>query len=157
MIYLGTVARNDDPAERGRVRAKVPGVFEPSTDWLIPASPFGGRARRGGCVTPAQDSAVLVIYAEGNLSKGYYIAVGEDAYSSDGETIIQLGDLAVSLVEDGGVKVTDGASKIELQKTAGHLLIKAPATVRIEATTVKIEAPDLVLNGRRVVPGSDPI
>lgn len=162
MIYVGKVVDNADPLELGRVRAKVPGTFEPSTDWLIPLFFGGSEADRGGGTTPRVDGLVLIILAEGNLGKGYYLTPNRNAYSKDGETVLVWGNVSVAIIEDtdpsgGAVRIEDGANLIEIQKATGSVVVESPNVVRVEATSITLRAPDLTLNGRRVLPGSEPI
>jgi len=42
--YRGVVTDNNDPQNRGRLKAKVPDVFgELESDWALPCAPYSGK------------------------------------------------------------------------------------------------------------------
>lgn len=73
-IYDGTVVENNDPEKRYRVKVKVPGLFEPTSDWL---TPYGGPwSSGGGCAiigAPPKGAVVGVFFRGGYKNKPAYI------------------------------------------------------------------------------------
>ena len=157
MIYLGTVNRNDDPKEIGRVRVTVPGRFD-TTDWLLSADTMGdGEGDSAGVVVPRIGAVCLVLLANGDASKGYYIVPNRSGYGIEGESIFIMGDIEIALAEDNAVivkNVVDGitVNKIEFQTQTGCMIIKSSAILNIQATAVKIDAQDVEIMGRKVLP-----
>jgi hypothetical protein len=62
-LYRGIVTNNVDAAKMGRVRVRVPGVFEPDAlcECVMPGSPFN----QGMFVVPAVGAEVLVGFLQG--------------------------------------------------------------------------------------------
>lgn len=65
--YRGTVTNVNDPDDRGRIRATVPGVLgEHECGWAMPASPFTGDGH-GFLMLPNVGSAVWIEFEAGQL------------------------------------------------------------------------------------------
>jgi hypothetical protein len=161
-ITIGKVADNADPSERCRVRVRVPGRFEPHTDWLRAISMVGDGqdhdgVTRGGCTAPPIGTEVLVLFADNASAKGYYIPINMTAYGTDGEPIFQWKNVKVSISEDEALIVTDGANKIEFQTQTGTILVSAPNRLVLRATLIEIRAPSVKINDRVVLPVGDEI
>jgi uncharacterized protein involved in type VI secretion and phage assembly len=73
-IYDGLVVDNLDPKNRGRVKVKIPGLCEPSTNWALPAggSHSSGEAGRGGFDPPKIGAAVYVQFLRGDVDAPVY-------------------------------------------------------------------------------------
>ena len=73
--YVGTVTENNDPIKRGRLRARVPGIHEPESPWVLPAGqPGGGKLGRGSHSIPAIGSQVLIRYLNGEAEHSIWEA-----------------------------------------------------------------------------------
>lgn len=72
--YAGFVVENEDPEKRGRVKAKIPGLVEPSTDWALPVggAHSSGESRRGGFDPPKVGAAVVVRFLAGEIDSPIY-------------------------------------------------------------------------------------
>ncbi len=158
MFYLGRIVANDDPTFKGRVRAFIKGRFEPSTDWLTPAATVGdGENSASGFVVPRVGAQCLLFFADGNFSRGFYLMPNRSGYGIDGESILHFGDMEIALAEDNAViikNVIDGitVNKIEFQTKTGRMIIKSAGILNVQATTVKIDAQDVEIMGRKVLP-----
>jgi len=73
-VYDGLVTDNADPAKRGRVKVKIPGLCEPSTNWALPAggSHSSGESGRGGFDPPKKGAAVFVQFLRGDIDAPVY-------------------------------------------------------------------------------------
>jgi len=72
-IHAGVVEYNQDPAQIGRVKIRIPGVTGNAVDfptallpWAWPCFPFGGGFNYGGIMVPPVGSSVWVMFAGGN-------------------------------------------------------------------------------------------
>lgn len=164
MIYLGIVTDNADPREVGRVRARVKGRFEPHTDWLMPAVALGdGEKEAGGFRVPRKDSMVLVFFADGVLSKGYYMVPNRSGYGREDEMVIPFGDFEIAVAENSVLRVRDiddsgyTTVKVEMQAGTGSILVTALNVVNIQASAIKLDAADVTIMGRKVKPTGEEI
>ena len=68
--YRGTVADNEDPEGRGRLKLTVPSLFgaDTVTDWALPCLPFGGEDGVGQLTVPSADALVWVEFEQGDPS-----------------------------------------------------------------------------------------
>lgn len=74
-LLCGTVTNVVDPKGLHRVRANIPGIAEPESDWLFPITMGGGGPQRGGHVVPAVGSDVCVWFHMGDPEgRGAYVA-----------------------------------------------------------------------------------
>lgn len=70
----GVVVDSNDPQGRWRVKVKVPGVYEPESDWMLPWGTIGGGSKgRGGFIPPAKDATVGVFCVNGDPENPRYI------------------------------------------------------------------------------------
>jgi uncharacterized protein involved in type VI secretion and phage assembly len=72
--YDGLVVDNKDPAKRGRVKIKIPGLVEPSTNWALPVggSHSSGEPGRGAFDPPRPGAAVIVQFLKGDPDAPVY-------------------------------------------------------------------------------------
>jgi uncharacterized protein involved in type VI secretion and phage assembly len=67
--YRGTVADNQDPDSRGRLKVQVPSLLgDEATDWALPCVPFGGADQEGSYLVPNVGATVWVEFEQGDLS-----------------------------------------------------------------------------------------
>jgi len=72
--YDGIVLDNRDPLLLGRVKLTVPGLIEPSSDWVFPiGSPGGGGMRRGFFFVPPIHATVSVRFIAGDIDQPRYM------------------------------------------------------------------------------------
>lgn len=73
-LHVGVVTENADPDLLGRVKIRVPGLVEPSTDWALPlGNPGGGGMRRGLYAPPPVGAEVGVFFAGGEVDRPYFL------------------------------------------------------------------------------------
>jgi hypothetical protein len=67
--YRGFVVDNEDKANLGRLRLKVPNVLgnDVVTGWALPCVPYGGAADQGFLFIPEREAGVWVEFEEGDL------------------------------------------------------------------------------------------
>jgi hypothetical protein len=72
---IGVVVDNVDPRGLHRVRAQVPGICDPYSDWLWPLTLGGGSPQRGGHVVPRVGADLVVWFHQGDPhGRGWYAA-----------------------------------------------------------------------------------
>lgn len=73
--FRATVEDNNDPEKRGRLKLKIPSVFNQEvTDWVPGAFALGGIATEALMMIPANKSHVLVEFIEGDRSSPIWTA-----------------------------------------------------------------------------------
>lgn len=73
-MLLGFVSDIEDPLGLHRAKVQIPGISEPSTDWLYPATMGGGSAERGGHVMPDVGATTAVWFHMGDpQGQGIYL------------------------------------------------------------------------------------
>jgi uncharacterized protein involved in type VI secretion and phage assembly len=180
-VYEGYVYDNADPLKLGRVRVVVPGILHPYSDWLMPAGqPGAGSDARGLWFIPAIGSNVLVLFKAGDPDRGRYLAgpwgapdgatesptfvrdlSAEDAphvaglQTSRWEIVIDDRDGNSNLLirdrrfPDNAIGISGETQTVEISGTVG-VQIKSSGIVNIQALQV-------VINGRIVLPSGKPI
>jgi phage baseplate assembly protein V len=161
-LALAIVTDPDDPLGQGRVKLRFPWLDESlESDWVPVAAPFAG-PDRGFFVFPEVGDEVVVGFLHGDfehpvmlgaLWNGQSEAPSPDPRqrmlrSKNGHTIRLIdstpnaGDLGAMIFEDA----------------YGNLITMSNGlvTVRSKATLV-LQAPNIVINGRPVVPSRNPI
>lgn len=126
--YRGTVADNDDPTKRGRLKVKVPSVLEDLEVWAMPCVPYAG-VGVGFYSLPALDTGVWIEFEAGDPS--YPVWVG--CFWGDNELPDPSGP---------SVKIwkTDSLT-IRLDDDADELLIKTKSDSKITLSAdVKTES-----------------
>ena len=68
-LYLGFVTNNSDPLKRARCRVRIPGVYEPESDWAWPLFPGAGYKNRGIRAPYAVGSLVALIAEQGDRER----------------------------------------------------------------------------------------
>ncbi len=161
-LTIGRVVAVDDPERQGRVKLIYPWLSDTlQSDWVPVAAPFAGQDR-GLYMMPEIDDEMVVGFLHGDFDhpivlgamwNGQAEAPSPDPRqrmirSKNGHTIRFVdstpagGDLGALIIEDGhGNMIT---------------LSNALVTVRSVATLV-LQAPNIVINGRPVVPSPNPI
>lgn len=173
----GTVVAVDDPLKLHRVKAQIPGLIEPSTDWLLPAG--GGSPQKGGHIAPSVGAQVIVWFVGGDPQGiGLYLPAWWGTPSAGPETPTAMHGLSpadaakVHALEVGGFSVViderNGArqlviedkvlgSLIQVNGVLGEVRVSGSVTVRIEAPRISIEGAEVTINGRQVLPSAKPI
>jgi uncharacterized protein involved in type VI secretion and phage assembly len=85
--YRGFVVDNQDPAQLGRLKVRVPSVLgsDVVTGWAMPCVPYGGSADQGFLFIPERDAGVWVEFEEGDLEFPIWVGTFWSAPNSESE------------------------------------------------------------------------
>lgn len=145
--YLGTVQDNLDPQVLGRLRVCVPTIDEKDDQlWAVPALPYGF------FFVPEVGHKVWVEFEGGDLRSpvwtGIHYVAGEwpeaARESAPQRRVIKSAAGNVIILKD-----ESGEAGIEISSHA-RIVIRALGTI-------EIQAPNVIINGRAVVPQPKPI
>ena len=74
-FFFGKVLRNDDPQKRGRIKALVPGICDPESEWAeavgMPGAGIAGGL--GGYFVPRINATVLIGFTQGDIDHPFYM------------------------------------------------------------------------------------
>ena len=163
--YRGIVVDNNDPAQQGRIKVRVPSVLGEQEVWAMPCVPYAG-AGVGFYAIPEPDTGVWIDFEAGDPSfpvwTGCFWGAGELPDRSDpsikiwktDSITIRADDRAQELLiesakgsrlkldikivgEAGGAKHTVGSSGVVSELGAGKLEVTA-ASVRVNSGAMEI-------------------
>lgn len=162
-LHIGVVVDRDDPDKVGRVRARVPGLYEPASPWALPMGlPGGGSGDRGTWWLPELGAEVAVFLNRGDEDDPRYMpaqwGVGEvPVASNDGNPdvrVLAFGTYDVVIDTRSGTKrfsivdKSDGENVLSFDGGARTLEISATTAISIKATgRVDIDAAIVTING----------
>lgn len=170
-LYKGRVVDVADPESLHRVRLKVPGIVEPTSEWAPPMALGAGSAQRGGNIVPAVGSLVGVMFLGGCKESPVYlggIGWSKPASGSQAPADVkdlppeeapkvsswQLGRLKFTVDERGAAPklvVEDTVSEDAFQWDVGRNLMQLEASAGIflkSSGTIRIDAVEVIVNGR---------
>jgi hypothetical protein len=180
-IYDGVVVDNVDPLVIGRLRITVPGLIEPYSDWAMPiGAPGAGSDARGLWCIPAIGSNVSVMFKEGDPDHPRWLPGPWGAPNDNPESPTFVRDLSPSdAVQVTGIETKRYAIVFDDRPGKESITIRdrlfaensiaidgVQQTVRISGTVavdirstglVNIDALQVVINGRVVLPNGNPI
>jgi len=112
--YRGTVSDNADPANRGRIKVKVPSVLGTVESWAMPCVPYAGQ-NVGFYSLPANGTGVWVEFEAGDPS--YPIWTG--CFWGDGE-LPDPGGASVKIWKTDKVtmRIDDGSDELKMETTS---------------------------------------
>jgi len=152
--YRGKVTDNNDPLQIGRIRAKVPAVFdEEVTGWALPSMPYAGSGV-GFFFVPPTDANVWIEFEGGNADypiwTGCFWTAGETPavpslpfvklIKTDTATI-KLDDTpgmgGITIETSTGLKIVMNIGGIELSNGAANIKL-TPASVSVNNGALEV-------------------
>lgn len=180
-VYDGVVVDNVDPLRIGRLRVSIPGLIEPYSDWAMPACyPGAGSDARGLWCIPTIGSNVTVAFSMGDPDVPRYWPGGWAAPNDLPLSPTFVRDLTpAEAVEVTGLQTRrweiilddrDGVetlmirdrkfpnSNVRIDGPTQFVQISGQVGVQIKSSgIVNIDALQVTINGRIVLPTNDPI
>jgi uncharacterized protein involved in type VI secretion and phage assembly len=137
--YPGFVVDANDPEHRGRVKARVPNVFQNDHSvWCVPAVPFAGKSF-GLLLLPKKDDSVWVEFEAGDTSRPLWTG----SWWAKDELPAPNGVNQHVLTTPKGLQIVldDDAKKLQLKHPDG-----AEITMSSSAITIKIGSAQIQLS-----------
>jgi uncharacterized protein involved in type VI secretion and phage assembly len=146
--FRGTVANNEDPLRRGRIRALVPTVFGPeTTGWALPCSPAGFFA------IPAVGAGVWIEFEQGDADLPIWTGCWWDS-AAEMQPGLLPDPQRVLLQTSGGHSIllddTPGTGGITLHNHDGQTIALTGAGIELgngKGAAVALQGPTVSLNG----------
>ncbi len=150
--YRGTVVDIGDGKFLGRIKVKVPSVYQDEiSPWALPCLPFAGK-NMGFYAVPAVGSGVWVEFEEGKIDRpiwtGGWWADGElpqdeAAAKTDTPKKIIRSEKGMLLVFDDDAKTIalsdgDGKNLLKIKVDEGNLRLQAATKVVVEAPAIEL-------------------
>ena len=180
-LYDGVVVDNVDPLRLGRVRVMVPGLIEPASGWAMPIGGTGGGSTAQGFYrVPKIGAEVSVQFVQGNIDAPRFLVGPWGAPGGVPDSPTYLHALSPVQAVQVGVLQTDrweivlddrpghemlrikdlrfDTDMVEIDGVSHGVTISGTAAVLIRSIGVmRLEALQIILNGRIVKPSEDPI
>jgi uncharacterized protein involved in type VI secretion and phage assembly len=150
--YRGLVSDNQDPQNRGRIRARVPEILhDVETGWALPALPYSGD-NQGVWTIPAKNAGVWIEFEAGDVSRPIWSGCwwGDDERpKTEGGTqatpaikVVRTEQgLMVSMDDDGqtiSVSDDDGSNILKIEVQPGKITIKGASKAIVEAPHIEL-------------------
>ncbi|HEY0078519.1 MAG TPA: phage baseplate assembly protein V [Pyrinomonadaceae bacterium] len=161
-VVTGLVVNVDDPLKTGRVQLRFPWLGEQvESQWARVATMMAGKDR-GSWFMPEVDDEVLVAFEHGNVEHPFVLGFlwnGKDKPPRDDTKIRVLKSLNGHEIEITDPPVTGGdKGHIRIKDAHGNVIELSNGRISITAVAfIDIKAPQVVINGRPVVPAPSPI
>lgn len=151
--YLGTVTDNNDPEQRGRIRAKAMEVFgDDDSGWALPSAPFGGTSQTGLFAVPPVGATVWLEFLHGDSeypvwsgcfwSKRGDVPPEFQASPPDQVMIVTSGGNKLILSDASGAKgitlETSQGAKLAITENGIELDNGQGATIKLTGKTVSV-------------------
>jgi uncharacterized protein involved in type VI secretion and phage assembly len=136
--YRGTVEDNQDPNNRGRLKAQVPGVLTDITSsWANPSSPFAGDGI-GLFTVPPVGAGVWIEFEDGDVSRPIWSGCwwGDNQVPNQATPEIRV----IKTVSGHTITLddTDGSEKIEITDKDGGKIVMDQSGIEISKGSQKI-------------------
>lgn len=173
-MVVGVVIDRADPLKLGRVRVKIPGMFEEGTAWAKPLTVGGGTRNTGLFFVPEVGAEVAIWFNQGDPDEPYYqpahwglpdgqSEVPAEAFP-DGADDSPEPDNRVIAVPGWRIEIdaTDGQRKLRLtnQKTGDNITLDQERnSILIQATTSLqlVSEGEIVLDATMITIGGRPV
>lgn len=180
-MQIGLVTDNVDPGIANgkgnhRVRAMIPGLVEPQTDWLLPLTAGGGGPQRGGHIVPSIGSKIAIWFHQGDLEgHGAYLCLNwaEPPGGSElpGDLLDEDNAHQIQTMQIDGLRITiderptkrsfkvvdvdpttgEAVAAIVIDRESRGILLSANTAVMIKTLGIfSVEATEVVIKGRRM-------
>ncbi len=163
-MSIGVVVARKDPKRLGRVRVRVPGLFEPASSWAYPLGMAGGGTTdEGTWWIPQMGSEVAIWLNRGDEDHPYYMpaqwGTGEPPEASDGgdpDVVVMSMGGAYQLIVDRrkatkGFKIVDKASNdniLEFDGVTRQVQLSAVTGIQLLTTgQIDLKALLITING----------
>lgn len=178
-MLLGVVTAVDDPEGLHRIKAKIPGIADPETDWLFPITSGGGGPERGGHVAPDIGHDVCIWFHQGDTQamgvyacgwwgvpdEGTEMPHGTKQAAKDAHLVqaLRVGRIVMMVDEREGqeaFKVYDakGAFSFQVDLETKRVALEGLTSVLIKSVgQLALEGLEVLINGRRVNSSGSPI
>ena len=160
-VTVGTVSNVNDPEKLGRVQVVFPKLGGVASTWA-PIATFMAGPDRGGFYMPEVDDEVLVAFEEGDFDHPFVVGFlwnGKDRPPTDDVHLrifrsvngheIAVYDPAVAGGDKGYIRLKDAHGNV-VELSNAQIIIRSVGTITIQA-------PNVIINGRPVVPQPRPI
>jgi len=176
--YEGVVVDNADPQNRHRIRARIPGMID-MTAWARPRTIGGGNAQAGFNIVPPKGADVFIDFVGGDVERPIYTGgpwasarkdgVNEMPTSTQGvpdASQIAVLEFANYLITIDGTKGKPTLSILDKVSGDGLILdvnqlqtiVRGSSLLLLHADAqLVIEAAEVVINGRKVLPSAKAI
>jgi len=152
--YRGLVTDNNDPLQRGRVRAHVPEVLgDVESGWAMPCVPYAGDGS-GQYTVPEPDAGVWIEFEAGDPSRPIWSGCwwGDNQLPADNGgssgtpslRILRSEQGLMLTLDDSSQKITvsdeQGNNLLEIQVTAGKITMQSTTKAIVEAPQIELVA-----------------
>ena len=146
--YHGTVTTNADEENRGRIRAKVPAVFdEEEAGWALPCVPYAGPGV-GFFFIPPVDAHVWIEFEQGKSDKPIW--TGCFWYLGEAPVLPALADTKIIKTKTATLKLDDlpGAEGITIETKSGLKIVMNVEGIELSngAASVKLTPASVSVN-----------
>ena len=137
--YRGTVEDNQDPNNRGRLKARVPGVLTDITSsWANPSSPFAGDGI-GIFTVPPVGTGVWIEFEDGDVSRPIWSGCwwGDNQLPNQATPDVRV----IKTVSGHTITLDDtgGSEKIEITDKDGGKIVMDQSGIEISKGSQKIK------------------
>lgn len=133
--FRGVVSDNNDPENLGRIKAKVPDVYEEESGWAMPSVPYAGN-KVGLFLIPPTSALVWIEFEHGDPD--YPIWTG--CFWAENEVPISpaSADKKVLKTDAATITVDDQSKSVTIETTNGLKLIMDNSGIEISNGSQKI-------------------
>jgi uncharacterized protein involved in type VI secretion and phage assembly len=155
--YRGLVSNTRDPENRGRIQAKVPGIYgDTLSPWALPCLPFGG-GDLGLFVLPPEGSNVWIEFEGGNLEYPIWSGCFWQSNGDMPQELQPAPEQKVLLKTPGGHMLllddSPGMGGVTLQASGGQKIVINDQEIEIsngEGSTIRLLGMQVMVNNKEL-------